>query len=162
MKFDVFTEYEEETPGQLCKTIDDYGHNDCFFNWNSTLIADMTADYNITIDENITVGAEFNILGLDFGFSCDACGEIACMIEFPFGVEIPNIGSSFTFPIVECGTTFANVFEVAQFDFSPFIVSNPLDALLPFPIKIPVVGSMYMQHNNGTVILKVDFDISIK
>jgi len=131
------------TPG--CAAHDDWGANDCTFNWGTSISGAVDTFLDTPISSGKLVVNMMVEKVLPFKFTCPVCGANCTF-------TIPIIKQKVTFALLPCPLS------------SPFHIEIPTTALpdkSPFgPIKISVEGSVEIHDQTGKTVIHVDVEAS--
>ena len=134
--------------GDECASEDEYGSNDCKFDWGETITGSFAGTLGNPIEEGSTLNVNLKVNKvISWKFSCAACGANC-------STTVPVVNEPVNFAMPDCPLP-AGVIDV------------PLEAALPdsSPLpagKVTAVGSIGVKDAAGNDVLAMDVDIYVK
>ena len=130
--------------GDECKSEDEYGSNDCVFQWGDSVTGSFAGELGKPLESGSTINVDMKINKfIPFAFSCGACG-VNCTIT------VPVVNEDVTVPMPACPIP-AGVIDI------PFATALPAQS--PLPAKITAVGSIGWKDAAGGDVLDMDVNI---
>ena len=130
------------TPG--CSKTDQYGSNDCKFDWGQTITGTLNATLPVAITTGATVSVDAKIDGLiSWKFSCPVCGGF-CVLDIPVVKKTENITMP-PCPLVNAGNFFNTT-------------TAALPSKSPVPVSVSFKGTAELKDASGTLMLSASFD----
>mmetsp|Transcript_31700 Transcript_31700/g.54650 ORF Transcript_31700/g.54650 Transcript_31700/m.54650 type:complete len:174 (-) Transcript_31700:159-680(-) len=131
-----------------CSSSDDYGSNDCSFNWGD----EVTGSVDGELGHDLNDGSVFDVdLKVDriisWKFSCAACGANCT-------TTIPVVNQDVNFAMPDCPIAADSISEVID---QVLPTDSPTDG-----IKVSATGSVDVKDDNGDKVLALDLDITIQ
>jgi hypothetical protein len=92
-----------------CQVYDDFGVNDCHFNWKEEAVGNFSTAISTVLDESSFVEAHLVLEGhIPYKLSCALCGQ-------PCEVGLPVIDFKYTFRMPDCPVDLRNHFQDFQY-----------------------------------------------
>jgi hypothetical protein len=117
---------ELEESSSHCQVYDEFGVNDCHFNWKEAAIGNFSTSISKMLDESSSISAHLVLEGhIPYKFNCALCGQ-------PCEVGLPLIDFKYTFRMPDCPVDLSNHFQ----DFHYHLWSHsPTDGLVSISLE---------------------------
>jgi hypothetical protein len=117
---------ELEDRSSHCRVYDEFGVNDCHFNWNDKAVGNFSTAISKVLDESSSIEAQLVLEGrIPYKLNCALCGQ-------PCEVGLPIIHFKYTFRMPDCPVDLRNHFQDFQYQLWSH---SPTDGLISVSLE---------------------------